>query len=161
VKNQHLVIAANFTAEPVEESLAFWMRRLGLPFDISFAPFDQIFQQLLDPSSQVSLNTTGINLLLVKLDNWARLNEGAAEPEAETWQRNIADLIGALRTVTERSSTPHLLCICPASPERLANPLAAALLSRERGVSRCRAANNEARTTRVATGAKKPDSGAD
>jgi len=31
------------------ESLRFWMRELALPARVEFAPFDQVFQQLLDP----------------------------------------------------------------------------------------------------------------
>ena len=45
---QTIAIAANFTVEPVEEPLAFWMEQLQIPSRIQFAPFDQVFQQLLD-----------------------------------------------------------------------------------------------------------------
>lgn len=50
---QTIAIAATFTAEPIADSLAFWMRELNIVSDnsIEFAPYNQIFQQLLDPTS--------------------------------------------------------------------------------------------------------------
>jgi hypothetical protein len=38
-----IAIAATFTAEPVRESLAFWMQQLDIPAAIEFAPYSQIF----------------------------------------------------------------------------------------------------------------------
>ncbi len=32
-----------FTAEPLKESLDFWMQELDLPFDVEFAPYNQVF----------------------------------------------------------------------------------------------------------------------
>ena len=41
---RRVVVAATFTAEPLEESLAFWFERLRLPFEVQFASFNQVFQ---------------------------------------------------------------------------------------------------------------------
>ena len=46
-----IVVTATFTAEPVRDTLEFWMRELSLPAAVEFAPYDQVFQQLLDPGS--------------------------------------------------------------------------------------------------------------
>lgn len=48
---RRIVVSATFTAEPVQDILEFWMGELNLPTAVEFAPFDQVFQQLLDPSS--------------------------------------------------------------------------------------------------------------
>ena len=42
-----ICIAANFTIEPIEEFLAYWMRILGIESEIRFASYNQVFQQLL------------------------------------------------------------------------------------------------------------------
>ena len=47
-----LVIAANFTAEPIEDSLKFWGDHFGAPVRLEFAPYDQVFQQLLIPKAR-------------------------------------------------------------------------------------------------------------
>ncbi len=50
----NLVIASNFTAEPLEDALNFWGDHFGVQIRIEFAPYNQIFQQLLDDGKRVS-----------------------------------------------------------------------------------------------------------
>ncbi|PYJ79561.1 MAG: hypothetical protein DME22_25280, partial [Verrucomicrobia bacterium] len=66
-----LVIAANFTAEPMEDSLKFWGDHFGVPIHIQFAPYNQIFQQLLDPGGVFRKNRDGVNVVLLGLEEWA------------------------------------------------------------------------------------------
>ena len=66
----HLAIAATFTSEPLAQPLAFWTTELNLPISVEFAPYNQVFQQLLDPGSQFSRNQDGVNVVLVRLEDW-------------------------------------------------------------------------------------------
>ena len=66
-----MCIAANFTAEPVEDTLRFWGDYFGLPIRLSFAPYNQIFQQLLDTESLLARNRSGANVILLRLEEWA------------------------------------------------------------------------------------------
>jgi FkbH-like protein/FkbM family methyltransferase len=65
------VIASNFTAEPVEEVLRFWADGFGMPAQVDFAPYDQIFQQLLDRNSAFHDNPHGFDVVLLALERWA------------------------------------------------------------------------------------------
>jgi len=65
-------VSATFTAEPIEPCLDFWTRRLGIAGRIEFAPYNQVFQQLLDPASLLAKNDRGANLLLIRLEDWLR-----------------------------------------------------------------------------------------
>ena len=67
-----IVVTATFTAEPVQDMLEFWMDELNLPASVEFAPYDQVFQQLLDPGSLLSQNRQGVNVVLVRLEDWVR-----------------------------------------------------------------------------------------
>ena len=58
-----IAIASTFTAEPVEDPLAFWMDELGQIASIKFAPYNQVFQQLLDPNGLLATNRQGINIV--------------------------------------------------------------------------------------------------
>ncbi|NET58108.1 MAG: FkbM family methyltransferase [Symploca sp. SIO2E6] len=69
-KKQQLAVTATFTAEPVEKSLAFWMQELDMPSQIEFAPYGQVFQELLNPTSLLASNQDGVNVVLVRLDDW-------------------------------------------------------------------------------------------
>ena len=65
-----LAIAATFTAEPVEAPLTYWQQVGNLPYKPEFAPFNQVFQTLLSPESITSKNTDGVNVILVRLEDW-------------------------------------------------------------------------------------------
>lgn len=67
----NLVIASNFTAEPLEDSLEFWGDHFGVQIHIEFAPYNQIFQQLLDTGSAFRRNSDGVNVILLGLEEWA------------------------------------------------------------------------------------------
>src|SRR5882672_5651386 len=70
-----IAIAGTFTAEPVEQPLRWWMHELGFADNIRFAPFNQIFQQLLDLASLIRTNRDGMNVLLVRLDDWSAVGD--------------------------------------------------------------------------------------
>ena len=122
-----IAIAATFTAEPLADSLSFWSEKLGWNADLAFAPYNQVFQQLLDPTSLLSTNSEGINVILVRPEDWLRFDKGSTgegEPEKyEKLERNTLELIDSVRTAAERSAIPYLLCLCPASPKASVDPL--------------------------------------
>ncbi len=111
---QTITIASSFTAEPVEETLGFWMEELDLKSNIEFAPYNQIFQQLLDPASLFSLNKSGVNVVLLRFSDWLR-DAQSANP-AELLERNLTDLQNALSSTSQRC----IVLTCPASPAELA-----------------------------------------
>lgn len=66
-----LAIAANFTAEPLEDSLNFWADHFGLSVRTEFAPYNQIFQQLLGDKTALRKDSAGVNVILLSLEEWA------------------------------------------------------------------------------------------
>jgi acyl carrier protein len=69
---QNFAISSTFTAEPLAEPLKHWAKELGLKPRIEFAPYNQVFQQLLDPSSLLARNKQGLNVILVRVDDWGK-----------------------------------------------------------------------------------------
>jgi amino acid adenylation domain-containing protein/FkbH-like protein len=113
-----IAVTATFTAEPLAEPLEFWLRELELPAQIQFAPYNQVFQQLLEPASLLSRNTRGLNVVLVRMEDWAPAlgNDGETVSDfAQRIERALGDLISALRSAAGRNTAQFLLCICPAS----------------------------------------------
>ncbi|MDQ3652239.1 MAG: non-ribosomal peptide synthetase, partial [Acidobacteriota bacterium] len=119
MQKQTIAITATFTAELIEESLGFWMQELSVPFNVEFAPYNQVFQQLLDPASLLSTNQRGVNVVLVRFEDWGKVEDsgetGSPSNADEEIERNVRDLLLALKSATGRSATPHLVCLCPAS----------------------------------------------
>src|SRR5437868_4668919 len=126
---QTIAIAATFTADLLEAPLAFWMQELQFPARVVFAPFNQVFQQLLNPASLLGANTAGINIVLVRLEDWHRPDLDSGIPDArDKLLREAEEFATALAAAADRSATPYLVLLCPASPALVGNPKGAALL---------------------------------
>ena len=110
-RERPITIAATFTAEPVESTLAFWMKELGVSEKISFAPYNQVFQQLLDRESLVSRNADGVSIVLLRLTDWIRTQDVAQA--REEIRRNSTEFFDALRVRAQHSNSPLLVSICP------------------------------------------------
>ena len=109
-QEQTIAIVATFTAEPVKDSLDFWMQELEMPSQIRFAPYNQVFQQLLDPAGLLAMNAHGVNILLLRFEDWQKETR-------EQIERNVTGMLNALKQAAAQSNTPYLLCLCPASPD--------------------------------------------
>ena len=111
----NIAVTATFTAELIEPPLAFWLKELGVRTRFRFAPYNQVFQQLLDPTSLVSRTRDGFNLVLVRLTDWIRLDRDLPETtKKEKIERSVRELLGAIGA--HPPAVPTFLCICP--PER-------------------------------------------
>ena len=111
-----IVISATFVAEPIASPLAFMLAELGVEQEIGFAPYHQVFQELLTPGSTFHCNHTGINIALIRLEDFVR-EPSAVEMAGQTIVR-VADEIGAaLESFTATSKGKLLLCLLPPSPE--------------------------------------------
>jgi FkbH-like protein len=108
-------IAATFTAEPVTKSLEFLLGMLRVPAEISFAPFNQVFQELLDPGSAFAQNRQGVNVLLLRLEDLA-----ANPVDIQKLVTRAQELSAAMRAGQERFRVPTLLVVCPPSNGTLA-----------------------------------------
>src|SRR5579863_2869632 len=101
-----IAISATFTAEAIQPGLAFWAGELGLDYEIRFAGYNQLFQELLDPAGLFGRNHGGFNVALVRLKDWAEA--GVEEP--------VRRLLDAVRAAAGAFSAPLILAICPSAP---------------------------------------------
>jgi amino acid adenylation domain-containing protein/FkbH-like protein len=112
-----IIIAATFTAEMVAETVEYLMDEIGIAAEVKFAPYNQVFQELLDETSLVRNNRRGINVMLVMLEDWARPNPGLAK---EGWhlalKHSVNEFIASVRVLRRRSSVGCVVVICPPSP---------------------------------------------
>ena len=84
-EKQDICIASTFTADPIEDSLRFWFNQFKAQYRVTFAPYNQVFQELLDPNSLFKKNKDGINIILLGLEDWARL-ENFLSPKVDAEQ---------------------------------------------------------------------------
>jgi FkbH-like protein len=84
----------------------FWGRQLQTPFEVRFAPFNQLMQTLLDSAGVFAQNRHGVNVLLVRFEDLGVFSGGDA-----------AALAAAVREAPERTNVPLIVVLCPAAPQ--------------------------------------------
>lgn len=126
-----VVVTSTFTAQPLKEPLDFWSEELNLPMRVRFAPYGQVFQQLLDPEGLLAGNAEGYNLILLRLEDW---DAGAREEEQHGasggWEQNVLDFLDALESYARQHPTPTIVCLCPPSEAAAAQADKADLIRR-------------------------------
>ena len=120
-----IAISATFTAEAIQPGLEFWARELGLDYEIKFAGYNQLFQQLLDPAGLFARNRGGFNVALLRFEDWLR-DGGPAGLEERA--RRLAE---AVRAAAASFSAPLILAVCPPSPRHEATVEKAERIVRE------------------------------
>ena len=113
-----IAISATFTAEAIQPGLAFWARELGLDYEIRFAGYNKLFQQLLDPAGLFARNRGGFNVALLRFEDWLR------DGGRPVWRNGRGGFAEAVRTAAASFPAPLIVAICPPSPqyERFAAP---------------------------------------
>jgi FkbH-like protein len=126
---EQMAITGTFALEPLEEPLQFWVKKLGLPIQLEFAPYNQVFQQLLDPASLLRTNKSGLNVILLRIEDWQRNtpgNDGLLVREKLTG--HLTELVSALSAASAQHAAAHLVCLCPSSKAAVAHPANPGLL---------------------------------
>ena len=120
VSNDHaqraFCVSASFTAEPVEKVLRYWLRELGHEVGIEFAPYHQVFQQLLDPNSLFGRVENSVNVVLLNFEDWLIDGTTSNEQATSRIQQRTEELVSAVRACSDRVTTPLLIVFCEPSP---------------------------------------------
>ena len=110
-----LVVAATFTAEPLRQPLEFWAGTLDVPVSIVFAPYAQLMQQLLEERSLLSRNHKGLNVILLRSEDWLRNLDSTASEQLKSSliQTGTQEFTAALESFSLRNGATLLLFLCP------------------------------------------------
>ena len=107
-----IAVAANFLATPLRAALAIWLERLGVRSAPEFAPYDSVFQQLLDPEGPVS--RADLAIILIRVENWCRHDRAIS---TEIVRRNVDIFLRSVESAVKRQTgTVFLILTCPPSP---------------------------------------------
>jgi FkbH-like protein len=117
-----IAIAATFTAEPILPSLQLALEEAGLALDVEFAPYHQVFQELLTPNSLLATTSLGVEVVLLRLEDFVRDIVGLKESRAVI-QRIAGQVCEALGQHARRGKVPTIVAVLSPSPA-----VAAALL---------------------------------
>ena len=110
-----VVVASTFTADPIGEVIAFWSRELGQAIELRLAPYNQVFQQLLDPASEAAVNTGGMNVFAIRVEDWGLTPDRPVEEAEQEAAGKAREFAAAIEVAAARFSARTLVCLCPAS----------------------------------------------
>ncbi len=106
-------ICSSFVIEPVQEYMEYWSREFDLNLKISFAPYNQVFQQLISPDSLLYGNK-GINILFVRPEDWLRDQKGLSSSEqTDHLELTYSEFKMAITILREKTFIPFLAGIVP------------------------------------------------
>ena len=135
-----LEISATFTAEPLTPALNYWFKRLHLVADINYAPYNQVFQSLLDPNSPFHRNEKGLNLILLRPEDWQRFGDLGSAEWKEELRKNTSEFLDILRTQACRHPSRYLIILTEPSEAIAQDPALSAFVAELSAeiVQRCR-----------------------
>ncbi|GAX60251.1 nonribosomal polyketide synthase protein [Candidatus Scalindua japonica] len=107
-----LTVSATFTSEPVEDYIRWWCKQFDVDIAIQFAPYNQVFQELLDPSSLIS-TTDGVVLLLIRFEDWIRNDQTPDAERCKKIERNFLELTETLKN--KKKSASYFVAVFPVS----------------------------------------------
>ncbi len=110
-------LAATFTTDPLLPALRFWMKELELNASLDVAPYGQVLQSLLDPSSALNSKGRGFNVVLVRISDWLHdFSDAQVGDEAFVrayLEHTAGDFARAVRAHRGQASSDTLLLVCP------------------------------------------------
>jgi len=109
-----IAVAASFTAEPLLPSLRFVLEAAGLTADVRFAPYNQLFQELLAATSLLGANTAGVDVILLRVEDFARQAK-SGEEALRLINDTVPEFLNALAHHARRTNTPTIFAALPAS----------------------------------------------
>ena len=110
-----IVISSTFVAEPLEAPLAYLLAEAGLDAGLQFAPYHQLFQQLLTPGSEFERNPSGINVALIRMEDFVR-DQGEADGACQVVSRIADELTAALERFAATHKSTVVLSLLSPSP---------------------------------------------
>lgn len=114
-----IVVSSTFVTEPLCSSIEFWKKYLGLNITVKCSGYNQVFQDLLSLDSRFEENLDGLNVLILKIDDWLRYQPDNIRNEQEILDNCTQDFCNAMKEyiVREQGKTPFLLLLCPSNTD--------------------------------------------
>jgi FkbH-like protein len=122
-KSIKIAIVSSFTAEPINGVLQYWMDLLNIPAEIEFADYNQVLQELHNPSGVLGRNEGGINIILFRLEDFIRYKNDNGADTKDSFNENIDLLKDALHNTASRLSNHHILALCPVEKKKQIFPI--------------------------------------
>lgn len=110
-----MTVVSSFESEPVGESIEFWLDKLMIHCKLQFAPYSQVFQQLVDDSGLLFRNREGIGVILLRLEDWIQGMDDQPDRLEAVLTENTNRFIQYTKGFVNKHQSEVILYLCPAS----------------------------------------------
>ena len=111
-KSATIAIASTFIADPIVPALRFALGESGLKYEVRAAAYNQLFQELLSSTGLLATNMTGINVIVMRFEDFVREVDNIEEARGIITQ-TASKLQNALSDHAQRAKVPTLLAVLP------------------------------------------------
>jgi FkbH-like protein len=116
-----VAIVATFTAEPILPLLRFVLHEAGVALEPKCSQYNQVFQELLSTTGLLASNVNGVNIIIIRMEDFLRESPGADAARA-LLTRTTRELMEAFSQYSRRARSPTMLLVLDRSPDaRTAN----------------------------------------
>ncbi len=110
-----LSMASTFTADLMVDTFQWWGDRRGKWTEVRVSPFNQVFQELLNPQSSFRIDRGSDKLLLIRLQDWL-IESKDLQAREEALEEDVDRLVDGIRDcLRDRQSGDLLLVLCPST----------------------------------------------
>ena len=120
-----VTVAASFAVDRVQPVIDLWTGLLDAPLSVRFAPPHQVLRPLLDRRGPLGGDPDGLDLVLVRWQDWLHPDPGApaaVSSALERLERLVPRLCHAVGSTRRHHGTGLVLAVCPPSPEWTGQP---------------------------------------
>ncbi|MBK8552369.1 MAG: amino acid adenylation domain-containing protein [Ignavibacteria bacterium] len=110
-------ICASFIIEPVKEYMEYWAKEFELNIKVNIAPYNQVFQQLLNPGSLLH-GSKGMNILFIRIEDWLRDKQDVPDNEKiDFLNKTYTELKKIIDDTEKKIFIPFLSGVVPLYPD--------------------------------------------
>lgn len=110
-----MTVVSSFESGPVGEPMEFWLNKLRIDYKLQFAPYSQMFQQLIDDTGLLCRSSQGIGILLFRLEDWIQGMDAKDARLAAVLTDNTNRFIQCASSFVNKHQSKVILYLCPAS----------------------------------------------
>ncbi len=107
-----ILITASFTADPIIRPLQLFLDLINVESEIRLTPYAQVFQQLLDPCSLFCSNEQGVNILLIRLEDWLPSESEKHNLLIDSLNERIDNFLSTFKNMTNKVKVPLIIVLC-------------------------------------------------
>ena len=98
--------------------MQFLLETIAYDGEIVFAAYNQIFQELYNPTSLIRANGNGVNVIVVRFEDWLHYqkNKQTFSASRQVIEQNVNDLISGIANVPGHK-VPCIVCVAAPSPD--------------------------------------------